>query len=106
MVGHMGFSDRSWSWSDEDVYAEINLPGLNWYALVIRYLAYEKVLYLYMEEMGPGKGYVYRVESVPDPASHTSDAIGILGNVLSPELVRAVSNNGTLEAAPITHTHL
>ena len=66
--------------TDEHGYSEIILPGLGWYALVIRYPGHEQVLY--MEEMEPDKAYVYRADAVSNAASHASGAIGMLGNVL------------------------
>ena len=69
--------------TDERGYAEIILPGSNWYALIIRYPGHEQVLY--MEEMEPDKAYVYRADSVSNAASHASGAVGTLGNVLSLE---------------------
>jgi hypothetical protein len=58
-------------------YAEVTLPGPDWYALVIRYPGHEQVLY--MEEMDPGKAYVYKSDAA-------SNAAGTLGNVLLLEL--------------------
>jgi hypothetical protein len=64
-------------------YAEIILPGANWYALIIRYPGHEQVLY--MEEMEPDKSYVYRADSVSDAAKSASGPVGTLGKVLLPE---------------------
>ena len=64
-------------------YAEIILPvivGLNYYALIIRYLGHEQVLY--EEEMEPYKTYVYRPDSYSNKASTALGAFGTLGNVL------------------------
>lgn len=69
--------------TDGSGYAEIILPGADWYALIIRYPGHEQVLY--MEEMQPDKAYVYRVDSVSSATGHASGAIGTLGNILSPE---------------------
>ena len=69
--------------TDESGYAEVILPGLDWYALVIRYPGHEQVLY--MEEMEPDKAYVYRSDSASNTASSASGAIGVLGNLLLPE---------------------
>ena len=67
--------------TDESGYAEIILPGADWYALTIRYPGHEQVLY--MEEMEPDKVYVYRADHLTNIASHVSGPIGTLGNVLS-----------------------
>lgn len=69
--------------TDERGYAEIVLPGLDWYALVIRFPGHEQVLY--MEEMEPDKGYVYRADSGSNAASNASGEVGTLGNILLPE---------------------
>ena len=69
--------------TDERGYAEIILPGQDWYAVVIRYPGHEQVLY--MEEMEPDKAYVYRADSVSELAKGASGEIGTLGNILSPE---------------------
>ena len=71
------------SMTDERGYAQIVLPGLDWYALVIRYPGHEQVLY--MEEMEPDKAYVYRAEAASKAVSDASGAVGTLGNLLSPE---------------------
>ena len=64
-------------------YAEVILPGPNWYALIIRYPGHEQVLY--MEEIEPDKTYVYRSDAASNAANITSGAVGTLGNVLLPE---------------------
>ena len=69
--------------TDERGYAQIVLPGLDWYALVIRYPGHEQVLY--MEQMEPDKAYVYRAEAASKAVSDASGAVGTLGNILSPE---------------------
>ncbi len=69
--------------TDKDGYAEVILPGADWYALTIRYPGHEQVLY--MEEMEPDKAYVYRADQVTDAASHVSGPIGTLGSLLSLE---------------------
>ena len=69
--------------TDENGYAEIILPGHNWYALVIRYPGHEQVLY--MEDMEPDKSYVYRADSMSDAAKNASGPVGTLGRVLLPE---------------------
>ena len=66
--------------TDERGYAEIILPGPDWYALIIRYPGHEQVLY--MEEMEPDKAYIYRADSVSNAASSASGAVGMLGNLL------------------------
>ena len=69
--------------TDERGYAEIILPGSRYYALIIRYPGHEQVLY--MEELEPDKTYLYRSDTASNAASHTTGAVGTLGNVLSPE---------------------
>jgi hypothetical protein len=69
--------------TDESGYAEIILPGVDWYALIIRYQGHEQVLY--MEELEPDRSYVYRADSVSKAVSHSSGAVGTLANLLSPE---------------------
>ncbi len=69
--------------TDEHGYTNIILPGPSWYALVIRFPGHEQVLY--MEEMEPDKGYVYRAGSVLEAVKGASGETGSLGNVLSPE---------------------
>jgi hypothetical protein len=60
-------------------YAEIILPGPDFYALTINYPGHQQVLY--MEEIEPHVTYVYR--ALED--NFRSDTIGTLGNVLIPE---------------------
>ena len=69
--------------TDESGYAQVVLPGADWYALVIRYPGHEQVLY--MEELEQGKTYVYRADYGSNAASNASGPIGTLGNVLSLE---------------------
>ena len=69
--------------TDESGYAEIILPGADWYALTIRYPGHEQVLY--MEEMEPDKSYVYRADHLTNTASRVSGPIGTLGSILSIE---------------------
>ncbi len=69
--------------TDECGWAEVILPSADWYAMIIRYPGHERVLY--MEELEPGKVYVYRTEAASDAAGYVSGATGTLGNVLSPE---------------------
>jgi hypothetical protein len=66
--------------TDELGYAEVTLPGPDWYALVIRYPGHEQVLY--MEEIEPGKTYVYRADSASNAARYSQSEIGTLGNLL------------------------
>ena len=66
--------------TDEGGYAEIILPGADWYALTIRYPGHEQVLY--MEEMEPGKAYVYRADRATNAASQVSGPVGTLGSLL------------------------
>ena len=66
--------------TDERGYAEVILPGPNWYALIIRYPGHEQVLY--MEEIEPDKAYVYRSDTASNAADIASGAVGTLGNVL------------------------
>jgi hypothetical protein len=60
-------------------YAEIILPGPDFYALTIDYPGHQQVLY--MEEIEPQMTYVYRAIAEKFP----SDTIGTMGNVLIPE---------------------
>ncbi|MDP7532500.1 MAG: LicD family protein [SAR202 cluster bacterium] len=69
--------------TDERGYAEIILPGPDWYALVIKYPGHEEVLY--MEELEPDKSYVYRADAASNAASQASGDIGTLGDILSLE---------------------
>jgi len=69
--------------TDGQGYAEVILPGPDWYALAIKYPGHEQVLY--MEEMEPDKAYVYRADAASNAASHAPGAVGTLGNVLLPE---------------------
>jgi hypothetical protein len=69
--------------TDENGYAEIILPGADWYALIIRFQGHEQVLY--MEEMEPDRSYVYRADSASKAIGNSSGAVGTLGNLLSPE---------------------
>ena len=69
--------------TDERGYAEIILPGPDWYALMIKYPGHEQVLY--MEEMAPDKAYVYRADSASKITSDSQGLIGTIGNMLSPE---------------------
>ena len=60
-------------------YAEIILPGPDFYALTVSYPGHQQVLY--MEDIKPQMTYIYRsmAEKLP------SDTIGTIGNVLIPE---------------------
>lgn len=69
--------------TDGNGYAEIILPGADWYALIIRYQEHEQVLY--MEKLEPDRSYVYRADSASKAVGHSSGAVGTLGNLLSPE---------------------
>ena len=69
--------------TDQSGYAEIILPGPNWYALVIRYPGHEEVLY--MEELEPERTYVYRADSTARHRSLAGGEVGTLGNVLVQE---------------------
>jgi hypothetical protein len=72
--------------TDEYGYAEIILPvtvGSNYYALIIRYLGHEQVLY--EEEMAPDKNYVYRAGAYSTKAGSAFGEYGTLGNVLLTE---------------------
>ncbi len=64
-------------------YAEIILPGADWYALIIRYPGHEQVLYT--EQLEPDRAYVYRADSASTAVGRASGAVGTLGNLLSPE---------------------
>lgn len=69
--------------TNEKGYAEIILPGPDWYALIIRYPGHEQVLY--MEALEPDRSYVYRANSVSKSIGNSDGAVGTLGNLLSPE---------------------
>jgi hypothetical protein len=69
--------------TDDRGYTEILLPRRDWYALVVRYPGHEQVLY--MEDIGPGKSYVYRADSVSKMSDNASGNVGTLGNILLPE---------------------
>ena len=69
--------------TDESGYADIILPGADWYALTIRYPGHEQVLY--MEEMEPDRTYVYRADQVTNMSSQVSGPVGTLGSILSLE---------------------
>jgi hypothetical protein len=71
------------STTDGQGYAEVILPGPDWYAMVIKYPGHEHVLY--MEEMEPDKAYVYRADTASSAAGHATGPIGSLGNLLLPE---------------------
>jgi hypothetical protein len=66
--------------TDESGYAEVILPGLAWYALIITYPGHEDVLYT--EEIEPDKVYVYRADHASNAASDASGSFGTLGRVL------------------------
>jgi len=66
--------------TDQAGYAELLLHGPDWCSLIIRYPGHEQVLY--MEEMEPGKTYVYRADAASKAASGVSGEIGTLGNLL------------------------
>ena len=71
------------SFTNKQGYAQIILPGLNYYALIIRYPGHEQVLY--EEEIGPDNNYVYRGDAVSQLIGSASGEIGTLANVLLPE---------------------
>ena len=71
------------STTDVKGYAEIILPGLDWYALIIKYPGHKQVLY--MEELEPGKSYVYKTGAASNVATDSQVAIGTVGNVLVPD---------------------
>ena len=64
-------------------YAEIILPGPDWYALVIKYPGHEEVLY--MEQLEQDKVYIYRSNAALEERSNTEGDIGTLGNLLELE---------------------
>lgn len=68
------------SQTNEQGYAEIILPGRDWYALVIRYPGHEQVLY--MEQLEPDKTYVYRSDAASNAVKSVSGETGTLGNIL------------------------
>ena len=69
--------------TDDSGYADVVLAGADWYALVIRYPEHEKVLY--MEDLEPGKTYVYRADFEATVARNVPGQTGTLGNVLTRE---------------------
>ena len=69
--------------TDENGYAEMILPGPEWYALTIRYPGHEQILY--MEELEPDKAYVYRADMAANATSQVSGPVGTLGSLLSLE---------------------
>ena len=69
--------------TDDSGYADVILAGADWYALVIRYPEHEKVLY--MEDLEPGKTYVYRADFEATVARNVPGQTGTLGNVLTRE---------------------
>ncbi len=69
--------------ADGQGYAEVILPGPDYYALVIKYPGHEQVLY--MEELAPDKAYTYRAGAESGETGPGASAIGTLGNVLLPE---------------------
>jgi len=66
--------------TDQGGYAQLLLPGPDFCSLIIRYPGHEQVLY--MEEIEPGKTYVYRADAASKAASGVSGEIGTLGNLL------------------------
>ena len=71
-----------------DGYTEVMLPvpRPDWYALVIRFLGHEQVLYI--EELEPEATFVYRADSAVKAAKAAEVAgntIGTLGNLLTRE---------------------
>ena len=69
--------------TDRNGYAEVIIPSPRFYALIIRYPGHERVLY--MEEIEPGKAYVYKPDLVATTAGTDTGSVGTLGNVLLPE---------------------
>jgi len=69
--------------TDSNGYAEVIIPSPRFYALIIRYPGHERVLY--MEEIEPGKSYVYKPDLVSNIASIAGGSVGTLGNVLLTE---------------------
>jgi hypothetical protein len=69
--------------TDRNVYAQIIIPSPRFYALIIRYPGHERVLY--MEEIEPGKSYVYKPDFVSNIAGIAAGSVGTLGNVLLAE---------------------
>jgi hypothetical protein len=64
-------------------YAEIILPGPDWYALTIKFPGHEQVLY--MEQLEQDKVYVYRANATSEEYSNNEGEIGTLGNLLKLE---------------------
>ena len=69
--------------TDRNGYAQVIVPDSRFYALIIRYPGHEQVLY--MEEIEPGKSYVYKPNLVSNITGITPEAVGTLGNVLLAE---------------------
>ena len=69
--------------TDQNGYAEIIVPGSDWYALIIKYPGHEQVLY--MEQLEPDKSYVYRSDAASNAAKNAQSDIGTLGGILLPE---------------------
>jgi hypothetical protein len=71
------------STTDANGYAELILPGVDWYALVIRFPGHEQVLY--MEQLQPELTFVYRADSVAMASAAAGSTVGTLGNLLTRE---------------------
>ena len=69
--------------TDRNGYAEVIIPSSRFYALIIRYPGHEQVLY--MEEIEPGKSYVYKPDLVSNITGSDAAPVGTLGNVLLAE---------------------
>jgi hypothetical protein len=69
--------------TDNNGYAEVTLPAPDCYALTIKYPGHEQVLY--MEDLEPGRTYVYKADAALTAATHASGSVGTLGNMLLPE---------------------
>ena len=71
------------STTDADGYAELILPGPDWYALVISYPGHKQVLY--MEELAPGGAYLYRADAAAKATAAAGRTVGTLGALLTTE---------------------
>ena len=63
--------------------AELKIPQSDWYSLVVTYGKSEDVLY--MEQLTPGKTYVYATDAMQKAAEEIGETAGTLGNLLYEE---------------------
>lgn len=62
---------------------EVKIPQSDWYSLVVRYHDHEDVLY--MEQLAPGRTYVYATNAMEKAAGEIQEPAGTLGNLLYEE---------------------